>query len=88
MAGQNDVKNNSAAFGGLPIRIDPMIPAGEVWMVNSGRSQTIHIHEGQQAGEIVEEWLTKPTIYRIVNIGESFDMTPKMIEWPPSPFEK
>jgi hypothetical protein len=72
----------SLKFGGIPIRVDPMIPANEVWLVNDSKYQTILIHEGQQAGQTVEEWLTKPTVYRIVNICNPFDMKPKMIEWP------
>ena len=73
-----EINNPSLKFGGIPIRVDPMIPDGEVWLVNEGRRSTIRIHEGQQAGQTVEEWLTKPTVYRIVNLGEgdSFNVKP------------
>lgn len=87
MADQNDVPNNNAVFGGLPIHVNPHIPEGEVWLITSGKSQKVHIHEGQQAGETVEQWLTKPKVYRIVNIGDPFDIKPQMIEWPKKDLE-
>jgi len=62
MADQSDVKTNeteATMFGGIPIRVDPMIPSNEIWLVKQGRSQTIHIHEGQQAGQTVEDHLAQ-----------------------------
>ena len=90
MVDQSDVKTNGTEammFGGIPIRVDPMIPSNEIWLVKQGRSQTIHIHEGQQAGQTVEEWITKPQVCRIVNIGDPFDwlkVTPSEIKLPPA----
>jgi hypothetical protein len=83
----NNAKTEALKFAGIPIRVDPMIPANEVWLVKQGRSQTIHIHEGQQAGQTVEEWITKPEVYRIVNLEDPFDwpkVTPPEIKLPPA----
>ena len=89
MADQNTVPiNDVLRFGGIPIRVDPWIPEGEVWMVIEGkRGPTIRIHEGQQAGETVEEWLTKPKIYRVVNIGDGLEWPKTKIEWPKKELE-
>jgi hypothetical protein len=89
MADQNDVPNNNAGamLGGLPIQINPHIPKDEIWLVTAGKSQKVHIHEGQQAGETVEQWLTKPKVYRIVNIGDPFDIKPQTIERPKKDLE-
>jgi len=71
----------SLSFGGIPVVVNPYMAPNEVWLVKEGKRSTIHIHEGPQAGQTVEEWLTKPEIYRIVNLGDLSDL----FDWPKVP---
>lgn len=60
----------SETIGGIPVLIDPFMPEDEIWLLKEGKRQTIHVHEGPQAGQSIEVWLSLPRIYRIVNLGE------------------
>ena len=67
---------SSFNFSGIPVVIDPYMPEDQVWLVQQGKKETIHIHEGQSAGQTVEVWITKPKIVKIINLGPD-PMRPK-----------
>jgi len=39
-------------------------------MITQGKSMTVHVHEGPQAGEDIEVWLKQPRVHRIMNLGD------------------
>jgi hypothetical protein len=61
--------NLNQSFAGIPIHVDPYMPKDELWLVE-GKSTTVHVHEGPQAGEDIVVWLRQPRICRIVNLGD------------------
>jgi hypothetical protein len=50
-----DIIATDLTFAGLPVIINPYMPEGEVWMIVEGQEISIYVHEGQQAGETLEE---------------------------------
>ncbi len=58
------------SFAGLPVVVSKFVPPNELWLLVEGKKETVHAHEGPQAGEMVETWIKRAEVYRIINVGE------------------
>lgn len=65
----NSNDHKSLNIFGIPVIINPHMPANEMWMIVEGEKISVYHHEGKRAGETVEEWLRRPQIHRVINIG-------------------
>ena len=57
------------SLAGLEWCVDPHIPQNEIWLVRAGKYQSLHLHEGSQAGETLTRVVRPGQIFRIINLG-------------------
>ena len=65
MSSSSKLDSGAMDFFGIPVYVSPYVREGEVLLIQEGHKIELHVHEGPQAGETVEQWLTPMTVRRI-----------------------
>jgi hypothetical protein len=58
-------------FAGIPYRVNPHLPQNEIWLVREAKRQTLHLHEGPRAGQLITQIIKPGQILRVVDLRPS-----------------